>query len=170
MIRNWEITIRDLAEENLAFPSGSVVKNPPANGGDIGSIPGLGRSPGEGNGNPHQYPCLGNPMDREAWWATVHGVARVGPNLQTKPLSLPLHLFESYLFCLFLCLDSLRFSVCHSFSACLLHLAKRVPGWEHLSLCVLVPCSGWEDKWFCLLSWLCLWMGELRNSYSSLCY
>ena len=53
----------------------SVVKNPPANAGDAVSIPGLGRSPGEGNGNPLQYSCLGNPMDRGAWRATVHGVA-----------------------------------------------------------------------------------------------
>ena len=48
-------------------PSGSVVKNPPANAGDTGSIPGLGRSPGEENGTPLQYSCLGNPMDRGAW-------------------------------------------------------------------------------------------------------
>ena len=47
------------------FPGGSVVKNPPANARDAGLIPGLGRSPGEGNGNPLQYSCLGNPMDRE---------------------------------------------------------------------------------------------------------
>ena len=53
---------------------GSVVKNPPANIGYAGSIPGSGRSPGEGNGNPVQYFCLGNPIDREAWWATIHGV------------------------------------------------------------------------------------------------
>ena len=46
------------------------------NGGDAGSIPGLGRSPGEGNGNPLQYSCLGNPIDRGAWWATVHGVTK----------------------------------------------------------------------------------------------
>ena len=52
--------------------------------GDIGSIPGSGRSPGEGNGNPLQYSCLGNPMDREAWEATVHGVARFGHNLELK--------------------------------------------------------------------------------------
>ena len=55
-----------------------VVKNPPASAGDItdkGSIPGLGRSPGGGNGNPLQYSCLENPMDRGAWWATVHGLA-----------------------------------------------------------------------------------------------
>ena len=56
-----------------------MVKNPPANAGDardVGSIAGLGRSPGEGNGNPLQYSCLGNPMDRGAWRATVHRVAR----------------------------------------------------------------------------------------------
>ena len=47
------------------FPSESVVKNPPANAGDVSLIPGLGRSPGEGNGSPVQYSCLGNPMDRE---------------------------------------------------------------------------------------------------------
>ena len=59
------------------FPGGSVVKNPPANTGDMGSISGLGKSPGERNGNPLQYSCLGNPMDRGAWWATVHGVAKL---------------------------------------------------------------------------------------------
>ena len=60
-----------------------MVKNLPANAGDAGSIPGSGRSP-EGNGNSLQYSCLGNPMDRGAWWATVHEVARVGHNLVTK--------------------------------------------------------------------------------------
>ena len=54
---------------------GSVVENLPADAGDVSLIPGLGRSPGEGNGNPVQDSCLGNPMDRGAWWATVHGVA-----------------------------------------------------------------------------------------------
>ena len=58
------------------FPGGSVVKNPPANAGDLGSIPGSRRSPGGGNGNPLQYSCPGNPVDRGAWWATVHGVAK----------------------------------------------------------------------------------------------
>ena len=52
-----------------------VIKNPPANAGDPGSIPGWGRSPGEGHGNPLQYSCLENPTDRGAWRATVHGVA-----------------------------------------------------------------------------------------------
>ena len=50
-----------------------MVKNPPANAGDTDSIPGLGRSPGEGNGNPLQYSCLENPTDRRAWQAVVHG-------------------------------------------------------------------------------------------------
>ena len=61
------------------FPGGLVVKKPPTNAGDtgdLGSIPGSGRSPREGNGNPSQYSCLGNPMDRRACQATVHGVTK----------------------------------------------------------------------------------------------
>ena len=58
------------------FRGGSAVKNPPANAGDVGSIPGSGRSPGEENGNPLQYSCLENPMGRGAWRATVHRVAK----------------------------------------------------------------------------------------------
>ena len=68
----------------LGFPGGSVVKNPRAHAGDTGSIPGLGRSPGEGNANPLQYSCLGNPMGKRAWQATVHGVAKVRHDLATK--------------------------------------------------------------------------------------
>ena len=60
----------------LGFPGGSVIKNLPANAGDVGLIPASGRSPGEGNGNLLQYSCLENPMDGETWWATVHGVAK----------------------------------------------------------------------------------------------
>ena len=58
------------------FPGGSDVKASACNAGDLGSVPGSGRSPGEGNGNPLQYSCLENPMDGGAWWATVHGVAK----------------------------------------------------------------------------------------------
>ena len=58
------------------FPGGSVVKNQPANAGDKGLIPRLGRSPGEGNVYPLQCSCVGNPMDRGAWRATVHGVPK----------------------------------------------------------------------------------------------
>ena len=53
-----------------------MVTNPPAKARDTGLIPGWGRSPGEGNDNPLQYSCLGNPMNRRAWWATVHGVTK----------------------------------------------------------------------------------------------
>ena len=58
------------------IPGSSVVNKLPANAGDMGSIPELGRSPEEENGNPLQYSCLGNTMDREAWWALVYGVAK----------------------------------------------------------------------------------------------
>ena len=58
------------------FPGGSEVKASACNAGDVGSIPGLGRSPGKENGNPLQYSCLENPVDRGAWWATVHGVTK----------------------------------------------------------------------------------------------
>ena len=58
------------------IPDGSEVKASARNAGDLRSIPGLGRSPGEGNGNPLQYSCLENPMDGGAWWAAVHGVAK----------------------------------------------------------------------------------------------
>ena len=58
------------------LPGGSGVKGSACNAGDLGSISGSGRSPGEGNGNPLQYSCLENPMDRGSWWAAVHGVTR----------------------------------------------------------------------------------------------
>ena len=64
----------------MCFPGGTVVKNPPAPAKDAVLIPGSGRSPGEGNGNPLQYSCLENSMDRGAWRTTVHGVARAGHN------------------------------------------------------------------------------------------
>ena len=66
------------------FTVGSVVKNLPANPGDMGSFPGSGRSPGGRNGNPLQYSCLGNPMDRGAWRAIIHGVTRVEHDLVIK--------------------------------------------------------------------------------------
>ena len=63
---------------SLQGTGGSDGKESACNPGDLGSIPGLGRSPGEGNGNPLQYSCLENPMGRGGWQATVHGAARVG--------------------------------------------------------------------------------------------
>ena len=72
----------------IQFPGGSEVKVSASNVGDPGSIPGSGRSPGEGNGNPLQYSCLENPMDGEAWQAAAHGVAKSRTRLST---SLSLH-------------------------------------------------------------------------------
>ena len=66
----------------MGFPGGPVIKNPPDNAGDLGLIPGWGRSPGEGHGNPFHYSCLRNPMDRGTWWATVHRVARESDKTQ----------------------------------------------------------------------------------------
>ena len=65
----------------VGFLCGSVVKNSPSSAGDAGSVPGSGRSPGEGNGYPLQYSRLGNPMDRGAWWARVHGIAKSSTRL-----------------------------------------------------------------------------------------
>ena len=73
----------------MGFPVALVIKNLPANAGDVrdvGSIPGLGRSPAGGHGNPLQYSCLKNPMDRRAWWAAVHGVIK--SQKQLKRLSM----------------------------------------------------------------------------------
>ena len=74
------------------------LKNPPASAGDVGLIPGSGRWPGEGNGNPLQYSCLGNPIDRGAWWATVQGVTRIGHDLVTKPASTDQHTCEKEIY------------------------------------------------------------------------
>ena len=71
-----------------AFIRGSEVKASTCNAGDPGSIPGSGRSAGEGNGNPLQYSCLENPMERGAWWATVHGVTKSRTGLSDFTLSL----------------------------------------------------------------------------------
>ena len=67
--------------QNLGFPGGSAGKESACDAGDPGSIPGSGKSPGEGNDNPLQYFNLGNPMDRGAWQATVHAVAKSGTQL-----------------------------------------------------------------------------------------
>ena len=80
----------------MGFPGGSGVKNWPASAGDLGSIPGSGVSLGEGNGNPLQSSCLGNPMDRGTWWATaVHGVSKKGTGLSDFH-SCPVYLGDGY--------------------------------------------------------------------------
>ena len=74
----WRATVHGVARfgHDQAIPGGSDGKASAYNAGDPGSIPGLGRSSGEGNGTPLQYSCLENPMGRGAWWATVYGVAK----------------------------------------------------------------------------------------------
>ena len=69
---------QDISRKTAGLPCGSVSKESACNAGDPGSISGLGRSPGEGNGNPVQYSCLENSIDRGAWWATVHGITKTG--------------------------------------------------------------------------------------------
>ena len=79
------------------FPGGTRGKEPPANAGDIRDtnlIPGSGRSPGGGHGNPPQYSCLENPMDRGAWWAAVHGVAKSRTQLSDFTFTFHFHALE----------------------------------------------------------------------------
>ena len=75
----WAFLVAQMVK--TGFPGGSVGKDSACSAGGLDSTRGLGRSPGEENGNPLQYSCLGNPMDRGAWWATIHGSHRVGRNL-----------------------------------------------------------------------------------------
>ena len=77
-----------LSASGWGFPGGSEVKALACNAGHLGSIPRSGRSPGEGNGNPLQYPCLENPMDRGAWRVTVHRVAKIQTRLSNFTHSL----------------------------------------------------------------------------------
>ena len=120
-------------ESPLPFPGGTA-----ANAGNAGSIPGEGRSPGEGNGNPHQYSCLGNPMDRKAWWVTVQGVtesrtrrsnqATAVFSLYTTLISVCIVLNYSYMFkCeLFNALFFKKFFLIYLFSSLLCGLSLAV--------------------------------------------
>ena len=95
--KNWKLFIliyfllsnsrASIWQEALGFPGGSDGKESACNARDLGSLPRLGRSPGEGNGNPLQYSCLENPMDRGAWRTTVHGVTKSQTRLKHLKLS-----------------------------------------------------------------------------------
>ena len=104
----------ELVSRKLGFPGGSESKASACSAGDLGSIPGLGRSPGEGNGNPLQYSCLENPMDGGAWWATVHRVAKsctiplghpsaLAPSIQYRALNLDWLLVSYMILYMFQC-------------------------------------------------------------------
>ena len=100
----------------MGFPGGSEGKASHCNAGDLGSIPGSGRPPGEGNGNPLQYFCLENPIDRGAWWATVHGIAKSRTRLSNFTFStsfLSIHKSIKYTYlCMYkhLCIVFLNFT------------------------------------------------------------
>ena len=79
----------------MVFPGGSDGKECAYKVGDLGSIPGSERSPGEGNGNPLQYSCLGNPMDRKACWATIHGVTKSQTQLSDQHFHFHTFLYNS---------------------------------------------------------------------------
>ena len=89
LLFNWKfysifVEIIHIHKNHPGFPGGSEVKASAYNAGDLGSIPGSGRSPGEGHGNPLQYSCLENPMDSGAWWATVHRVTKSWTQLSAR--------------------------------------------------------------------------------------
>ena len=106
------------------FPGGSDGKESTCDVGDLGSLPGLGRSPGGGHGNPLQYPCLENPMDGEAWWAAVYGVAQSQTQLKRLSSSsssrAPLRELPWWF--------SSQESTCHAKDVCLIPGSGRSPG------------------------------------------
>ena len=112
----------------MGFPGSSEVKASACNVGDLGSIPRLGRSPGEGNGNPLQYSCLENPMDGAAWWAIVHGFTKSWTRLSN---------FTTLQYCVDFChtLACIRRRQWHPTSVL---LSGKSHGWRSL-----VGCSPW---------------------------
>ena len=117
---------------HLGFPRSSVGKESACSAGDPGLIPGLGRSPGEGNGNPLQHSCLENPIDRGARSTTIHGVARVGHDLATKSASSPFHLAYVFRFSVCFCYFSSNFYQMQQKSFCI-HICARAQ--SCLTLC-----------------------------------
>ena len=103
LMRLWEgrLKVKEMYEVFGDFPYSSISKVSACNAEDLGSIPGSGRSPGEEHGNPLQYSCLENPIDRGAWRAIAHEVTRVRHDLATKPLPPPWSVFHLLPFCPF---------------------------------------------------------------------
>ena len=122
-----------------------MVKNPPARAGvinEVGSIPGLGRSPGRGHGNPLQYSCLENSMDRGVWWPTVHGSQRVGHDRADLACTPP-HLFPC-------CAQMSVLYIC--FSVATLKTGSSVPFFKHwrsgVMLCIICVSDTCSQVWY----------------------
>ena len=98
------------------FPGGSEGKVSACNAGDLGSIPGLGRSPREGNSNPLQYSCLENPMDGRAWWATVHGVRKSWTQLSDFTFIFFLHALSLFCITIFFFVFLLKYPLCTGYA------------------------------------------------------
>ena len=127
----------------MSFPGGSDGKVSACNAEDLGSIPGLGRPPGEGNGNPLQYSCLENPMDGGVWWATVHGVAKSRTQLSDF----------TFTFKEFICQKPQLCLTCPRYCSLMerADLSERLfpPGWDSWTLEPLA-----QHPWS-LLPWIC---------------
>ena len=121
-------------KQGKGFPDGSVGKDSACNAGDLGLIPGLGRSSGEGNGYLLQYSCLGNPMDREAWWATVHRV--INKSETTKHRLYDQEVFSKN-YQLSLCLQSENGYLKNLKIICMLDVCKKSR--VNQNTCVIVP-------------------------------
>ena len=114
-----KVQISSYYHSSLSFPGGSGSKESTCNVRDQGSIPGLGRSPGEENGNPLQYSCLENSTNRGGWWATVHGVTKSWTQLNdshTHTHTIPLKNIPEEL-PLALILEQVQWKIIHSFSS-----------------------------------------------------
>ena len=152
---------------SLGFPTGSVVKNPPACASDLGSNPGSGRSPGEGNGNPLQHSCLENSMDRGTWWATVHGVSKSWTwlSISTPFLTVSTSLFSVSASLLLPCkqvhqyhlsrfhIYALIYHICFSLSNCLIAFSPLYFWDLHSALILLI---GLQTLWGHVSSFLSL--------------
>ena len=148
----------------ISFPSGSVVKNLPASTGamrDTGLIPESGRPSGGGNGNPLQYSCLGNPLDRGTWWATAHRVAESDLSEHACPYKIYKHkLYHLNYFKYKFQLEGIGYPPQYSWASLVAQLVKNLPAVQE----TWVQSLGWEDllkkgkaTHFSILAWRIPW-------------
>ena len=142
-----------------------VVKNSSANAGDAGSIPGSGRFPGGGHGNPLQYSCLENPKERGTWWPTVHSIAKSWIPLQQLSTTEIHHVYKMHFLtfkpfseCLFVCFSQLLFICLWPESLC--NLSKHTKGRN------VVERTPFYSQWKCVLMLSFNLKGEIRCHFS----